>query len=497
MDADKAVVHFDLHAKRALERSGLAGRKRLLVAVSGGPDSLAMLLALCHLRGELGIELHGAHLDHGLRGEASRADAVFASETFRTLGLECTVDRADVPRYQEKHRMSLEEASREVRYEFLGRVAREQRADAIALGHTSDDQAETVLMNIIRGSGLVGLRGMQPTSRRSIGGEDALLVRPLLGISRNETVAYCRALGLKPRHDESNLSVELTRNRVRLELLPLMEELNPAVRDALARLSSSAGQGVEYLESQVDDIWDEVACRQGNSVVLHRGAFGRLPPALKALVVRRAVASLKGDLNDIQGVHADDMVRLMGGPAGRSISLPGPLRFSVGYSEGTVSLDGDGPPPLPPLDGEHPLNIPGETVVGDWRVIATLLSPPKPRVRAASVRGEPASVRGEHVEPRPSIPDGMTAHLSYDKLGSQLRIRGRRPGDRFQPLGMATQKKLQDFMVDAKVPRQLRDRVPLIVSPRGIAWVAGWRVADWAKVEDAEQRVLELRLLPL
>ena len=239
MGAAVIVTRFEGDVREALEAAQLTGR-RLVVAVSGGPDSLAMLYALHRLRDELGLALHVAHLDHRLRGQDSAADAEFVAQTCAKLGIDCTVEDLDVLAFRREHRMSLEEAAREVRYRFLANVAEQVGADAVALGHTSDDQVETVLMNVIRGSGLRGLRGMMPTSNRHIEGSDATLFRPLLNLSKQDTIAYCEALHLTPRADESNRSTEMTRNRVRLELLPLLRDMNPAFGDAALRLSRNA-----------------------------------------------------------------------------------------------------------------------------------------------------------------------------------------------------------------------------------------------------------------
>ena len=243
MGALDIVTRFEREVRTAVEAGHLTG-KRLVVAVSGGPDSLAMLYALHHLQGALCLTLHVAHLDHELRGEDSAADAEFVAQTCAKLGVDCTVEAADVPAFQREHRMSLEEAAREVRYRFLAHVAEREGAHAIALGHTSDDQVETVLMNFIRGSGLRGLRGMLPTSRRRIDESDVTISRPLLNLSKQDTIAYCEALDLNPRFDESNRSIEMTRNRIRLELLPLLQELNPAFGDAVLRLSKNAGDAL-------------------------------------------------------------------------------------------------------------------------------------------------------------------------------------------------------------------------------------------------------------
>jgi tRNA(Ile)-lysidine synthase len=487
MAHDEIVELLDRRVRETLERVGLERGGLLIVAVSGGPDSLAMLHALARLRDTLGLRLHGAHLDHRLRGDESAADSDFVATICHGLGLPVTLEQADVSSHRRSEGISLEEAARDLRYEFLARLAEQHGAGGIALGHTADDQTETVLMNIIRGSGLTGLRGMRPAAERIFNGRKVTLIRPLLGVGRNETAEYCHAMGLAPREDSSNMSFEHRRNRVRLELMPLLEEYNPSVRDALRRLSDSATQDLDYLETEVAVAWDKMAGATEGGVVLDRRAVSALAPGLRAHLLRRAVQAAKGDLKDVEQTHIDSLAGLLDGPAGRSLSLPGGVRVMVTYNEAIVTPAGVDPCPLPPLEGPRPLNIPGETVLEGWRVTAGILSskgktPPTPQDN----RETPDLSRGTATPPE-------TALLDRHSLGPSLCVRPWRPGDRFQPLGMSGTKKLQDFFVDAKVPRVWRDRVPLVVSTRGIAWVVGWRIAEWARVGSETEGALDIR----
>ena len=483
----------DALVRNALRRSGLSPGARLVVAVSGGPDSLALLHSLKRLQGKTALELHGAHLDHGLRGEASAADARFVAQTFRALSIPLTSGSADVEAYRARRSMSLEEAAREVRYDFLARVATEQDADAVALGHTAADQVETVLMHIVRGSGLAGLAGMEPSVRRSIaphirhscasgnpfpesctvGGTELLLVRPLLAIVREDTLAYCEALGLEPRLDESNRSPLMTRNRVRMDVMPLLEELNPQVRNALLRLSRVARQQISHLDEQLASLPPGAMRVEAGTVTLDRSLVATLPAAVRLHLLRLAVATARGDLDGIYQAHLDRMDGMLAGSASRTADLPGGLAFSVGYDEATLTF---GPPPQPdmppPLTRAHPLNVPGETAAEGWLVTA-------------------------HIAPAhdETPPDGaLTARLDPGLAGEPLSLRPRQPGDRFQPLGMTGRKKLKDFLIDEKVPRAHRDRIPLLVTPRGIAWVPGHRVAEWAKLPPGAQEALHVHL---
>ena len=465
--------------KAALERAGYVDTGTLLVvAVSGGPDSLALLHCLTRLTESTGLRLHVAHLNHDFRGEEAEEDARFVSSVAGHLGLPVTVERADPLAYQKEMQVSsFEEAARELRYRFLGRLAGELGAAAVALGHTSDDLAETVLMHIVRGSGIHGLRGMEELSvwQSRTGGSPANLFRPLLGATRKETGLYCREGGIGFREDSSNLDLRFTRNRVRHQLLPSLESYNPRIREALVRLAWSAALEVSYLEEQTASAWARAALEGDRSVVLDTHALASLHPLLRRLVLRRAYERVAGDTRRLEEVHLEAMEEAIRSPAGRVRHLPRGLKLHSAYGQLILGREDTVPCPFPSLVGERELEMPstgGESAIEicGWRVSVRLL----PQVQAT----------GE---------DPYLGSFDGEALGSGLSVRSRRPGDRFQPLGMGEEKKLQDFFVDQKVPRTWRDRIPLLVSERGIAWVVGYRVAEWARVRDDTQRVRQIR----
>ena len=475
MGASDIVTRFEGEVREALEAAQLTGR-RLVVAVSGGPDSLALLYALHRLRDELGLALHVAHLDHRLRGQDSAADAEFVAQTCAKLGIDYTVEDVDVLAFRREHRMSLEEAAREVRYRFLANVAEQVGAEAVVLGHTSDDQVETVLMNVIRGSGLRGLRGMMPVSKQRIAGSDLTLFRPLLNLPKQDTIAYCEALHLTPRADESNRSMEMTRNRIRLELLPLLRDMNPAFGDAALRLSRNAVDALAVVDKAVDEAWSDAVTEEGESIRIDRERFFELDAALRSHLVIRALSHVKGDTQGIERIHVDDAVNAVIESSGSQLHLPGGLRLIVEqrsahlYAEDDVFASSS-------FDAS-PLAVPGLKTVGGWRISTE-------RIKIAS-------------EDRSSGTYWHSAEQFVERFGrgvdvSSLAVRSRVPGDRFQPLGMSGTKKLKDFMIDEKVPGSMRDGVPLIVTSRGIAWVVGWRIAEWAKVDD-DHECLEIRV---
>ena len=467
--------------KASLERAGLIGGDApLIAAVSGGPDSMAMLYSLLGLIENPRQRLHVAHLDHNFRDEA-KEDARFVSSIAADLGLSATVDKADPVAYQKDAGISsFEEAAREVRYSFLSRIAAETHAAAIALGHTADDLAETVLMHIIRGSGVHGLRGMEELStwRSRNGYQESVLFRPLLQVTKSDTLVHCRERGIAFREDPANLLPQFTRNSVRHELLPSLEKYNPRIREALVRLARSASLELDYLERALDALWPTVASLEPESVLLDSSSLASLHPLMRRLVLRRAYRELAGDTRRLEAAHLEAMADFAGGPPGRELDLPRGLRLCSSYRQIILTLKRELPSPFPSLDGEYELTLPpqGEENVAEvsgWKVTARLLPPSRP-------------------------PEGnaFVARLELETLGGGVWVRARRPGDRFQPRGMRSEKKLQDFFVDEKVPRAWRDRIPLVVSERGIAWVVGYRVAEWAAAGENSSQTCEIRFSP-
>ena len=474
MGVPDIITRFEHEVREAFEAAQLIG-KRLVVAVSGGPDSLAMLYALHRLQDELGITLHVAHLDHQLRGVDSAADAEFVAHICAKLDVDCMVKDEDVLAFQKERRLSLEEAAREVRYRFLVGVAERVGANAVALGHTSDDQVETVLMNIVRGSGLRGLRGMMPMSRRRIAGSEVTLFRPLLNLSKQDTIAYCEALDLAPRSDESNRSPDMTRNRVRLGLLPILRDMNPAFGDAVLRLSRNADDALAVVDKAVDAAWSDAVAEEGEAIRIDREKFRAMNTAMRTHLVMRALSQVKGDTRGIERVHIEDATRAILNSPGTQVHLPDGLRLAL-EQRAALIYAGDYSMTSTSIYATS-LVVPGETTVGEWCITTSRIKIPS--------GNRPRDESGQ-------FPKGFIERFGSAVDGASLCVRTRLPGDRFQPLGMSGTKKLKDFMIDAKIPNSMRDSVPLIITSRGIAWVIGWRIAEWAKVDQDDRACLQI-----
>lgn len=448
---------------------------KVVVGVSGGPDSLCLLHLLNCLQEELGIALHVAHLHHALRGEEADEDARFVERLTTSWGLPSTVEKRDVPAHAEREKLAIEQAARQVRYTFLAEVAKGVGASSVAVGHNADDQVETIIMHWLRGAGTAGLRGMRPLQRWPLPGIDLRLVRPLLEIPREEIEAYCQEHRLRPRFDHSNLDTTYYRNRIRHELLPLLEEYNPNIREVIRRAALIIADDHDYLASQGQRAWEKAVREMEGALVFDLKAWEKLHPSLQRQLLRRAIRNLRSDLRNIDWVHIEGARRALDEkPAGTEVTLPRGLSLFRSYDTFVIG-DMIPLPEIPLIEEETKIAVPGKTPLLDWELITEVL---------AGERGKEEALNNQ---------DPWQAYLDLDQVGQDLILRGRKPGDRFQPLGMGGRSKpLREFMIDAKIPHHIRDKAPLVVSPQNIVWVAGYRIDERARVTERTERVLKI-----
>lgn len=480
-------------ARHSLLRQLAMGRP-LVVAVSGGADSLCLLHLLHRASPQLGLRLHIATLDHGLRGEDSRADAEFVAQTAADWGLPATCERVDVAALAARHNLSIEEAARRTRYSFLARVAAATGAAAIALGHTADDQAETILMHLIRGSGLTGLRGMQPatplTAAYLLPGDSLppglTLLRPLLGISRAATQAYCDTFGLAARHDKTNADLTYFRNRIRHEVLPLLERLTPGIRERLARTAETLAADYAALEAQFSAALATcLVSRRADRIILRLSRFRSDEYCVSSQrgmlrLAQRQLAPAGGEISYPALEKALRVARQ--GVTGQQADLPGGFLLRVEYdhlilqrADALTSL-----PDWPLLQPGMlvPVAVPGCTALPDcpWALEVRWLAPDE----------NPTAFHGQPLTATLAIPPGTS-----------LALRTRQPGDRFQPFGLAGQtQKVKDFLINAHMPAGIRDRLPLLTAGGAIAWVIAGphsRIAQPYALTDRAQTALLLR----
>jgi len=449
--------------KHAMVVSG----ETVVVGVSGGPDSVALLHILYRLRENLNIKLVVAHLNHRFRGVEAQADARFVLDLAERMHLQAFVESRDVPAYCARNGFSAQAGAREVRYSFFSEVAVKTGASRVALGHHADDQAETILLHIIRGTGPGGLRGMLPV-------RDDFFIRPLLNLRRRDIVAYCDRHGLIYRHDSSNATPKYLRNRVRLELMPLLEKnYNPSLVYTLNRLGEICRDEEEYLEKQVGEIYNRVRLKSnGHTVSLDRNRLQSCPQAIVRRVVRRAWAEVCGDKDELGFRHIDQVVEIIKGAGGyRQVTLPRGVICQTNYDllVFTLSRENNEVPFY-----QHLLKVPGVTFIPEIGVLI----------------GAQVLPRGEAGDPAGLGPQEVL--LDYGVLSLPLVVRRRLAGDRFSPLGLEGTVKLKKFFIDHKVPRYMRDRIPLVVSGNDIIWVAGMRPGDRWKVTEATETCLRL-----
>jgi tRNA(Ile)-lysidine synthase len=428
--------------RQTAERYGM-DLSRPLALVSGGPDSVALLRVLVGLGGEPVV----VHVDHGLRGAESREDAEFVRDLCDRLNVRCEIKRLRL-----EEGPNLQERARDERYRLAEEVADDLGLQAIAVGHTADDVAETVLMNLARGTGLRGLAGIPPMRGR--------LVRPLIGRTRREILEYLASLDQPYRTDPTNLTGKYARNRVRLEVLPVLEELYPGAARNLARGAALAREDLEVLE----DLAAEVIQRRGEEVVLPLGELSELRPALRRYAVRRAYSELLPDAPPLGSALVEAVLGLVG-EGTRTLDLPGDVVASARVGE-EISLY----PRPTPLAGEEEIRV-GETLFAGWRISSREVS-----------RYEPTDAS------RPEV-----AYL--DAARGPYRVRLAREGDTIRPLGLGGTKKVLRAMMDRKVPKDLRRRTPVVVDARGeVAWIPLGELGEGFKVDEATEGVLRLEV---
>ena len=476
------------HTLARLDAAGSRTRtpRPVVLGVSGGPDSLAMLHLFARARGTLNVVPVAVHVDHQIRGEDARLDAAFVAETANAWGVPVRIVRVDVPALAAERRLSLEEAARQARYTALGQVAAQIGAYDVAVAHNLDDQAETVLMHLLRGAGLAGLRGMLPAAPLSDYHlltpveRNVRIIRPLLGILRERIEAYCAAHGLQPRFDRSNLDTTFFRNRLRREIIPMLEQVNPNLRETLARTASVLAADYELLASDTDATLEAITLEASEDRVRFdlRGWRG-LPLSTQRAAIRRAVLWLREGLRDVSYEPIEAAVEVArNGPTGAEATLPGGLRLRVGYD--ALDIAGEGRPT--PRPG-WPLLEPGSRV--------EVTAPGVTGLPGTGWRFELTIYDGPHSGPawKRLLKDPWAAPLNAARLDAPLALRTREPGDRFAPMGVGGTKKVSDFMIDQKIPADWRDYVPLLVCGSEIVWVCGWRVDERYAVEPATARV--------
>ena len=425
---------------------------------------MALLQALWEMRQEWRLTLVVAYLDHGLRPEAA-AEQSFVRQRATDLGLPFVTEKADVGALRQEKHLSLQEAAREVRYSFFLRAASDFSAEKIALGHTADDQAESVLMRFLRGSGTRGLAGIPPK-------RDDRIIRPLIEVWRQEVEYFLRERNIPFREDASNRSLHFLRNRIRHELVPTLEKYNPQIRQILCQMAERFRLEEEYWQSLVQKKFPLLMRKQrSGSVSLDIPLLSALPVPLRLRVFRRAIETVLGNLRGFGFLHFEAVENLWQNPAPhKKIRLPHKISVSKSYGELKFSSGRE------------------ETAAFEYAVLrpGVLEIPEIGREMRFSIRDK---ARDEVFANTPG-----KALVEADHIQFPLTVRSFRPGDRFRPLGMEGEKKIKDFFIDQKIPLLQRRGIPLLFFQSQLLWIAGLRLDDRFRIKAESRRILQVEL---
>jgi tRNA(Ile)-lysidine synthase len=440
---------------------------KVVVAVSGGADSMALLFALFQLRSVYNMRLIVAHVNHQLRGEEAEQDALFVEQQAARLGLPFHQTWVDVKALQQSAGISVQQAARQLRYRFLHALHQALNATRIALGHTADDQAETLLMRLVRGSGPAGLAGI-PAVRLPF-------IRPLISVSRPVIYAYLQSEHCPWVEDSSNAHTVYLRNRVRLDLLPKLQQYNPQIVRRLNELADMLRADSQVLEQQVDE-WalQTLAWQTRGRVEICCRLFAFAPVAIQRRLLRRVIEALASSPEAVGFKHIERLRQfIVSGNQERGCSLPGEIGIER-RAETMLLWNGSG---FPAISCMLALPVPGKVDIVSLNIRLT-----------ADVILKPCHLG--RMSPQRAL-------LDFDRIVGPLHVRFRQPGDCFYPLGSPGSKKLQDFFIDTKIPRGERPYVPLVVNKREIVWVVGYRIAEPFKLRPETNHVLCLQCCAL
>ena len=453
-----------------LQHDMICSGEAIVVGFSGGVDSLALLVALYELRHPLDCQLHIAHLNHQLRGD-STSDAELVKQYANLLKLPFTIKKIDIPALIKQRNQSIEALARKERYEFFETVSKKIGATKVALGHQRNDQAETVLMNLLRGAALTGLRGILPI-------RDGKFIRPLLDFSRTEIEEFVAEQGLQPCDDSTNWDRNFLRNRIRLDLLPLLKrDYNRNIQNTLAQNAELLRAESDYLEDIARKALDACLAEPATHdvVILNRLMFLRHHPALRRRILRLAIGQIQGDMKQLAFNHSEFMLQLSEGKSpNRQLNLPNNLEFLRAYNQLIIQR-----PTSKIGEFEYTVAVPGDNNFPALNavMVATIVEAPS---RKTSY-----------------VLDGkFQAVFDVDQIQMPLKIRSRRAGDRFQPFGMKGTKKVKDFLIDSKIPQRVRQSIPTLVTGDEILWVVGHRTSEKCKVSNKTRRFLHLTYSP-
>lgn len=433
----------------------------IVVGVSGGPDSMALLYCLLEARKTIPFNIHVAHVNHGVRGEEARRDQLFVEKKCKELGLPFYTRNVNMNEYAKEKGITSEEAGRELRYGFFREILKDLGKGKIAVAHNMNDQAETILMRIMRGTGPDGLKGMEYKSND--------IIRPILGIDRKEIEEYIVKKGIETVLDKTNLEPIYSRNKIRLELIPYIEKnFNPNIVNTLWRMSRIFSLDLNFLEKYTKIKFNNMLKRYDkNSIILHGGKFLEEHRSIQQRILRNAILEINNSLQGITETQISSAVDILKNfQTGKKFHFSNDIVLRTNYDEIIIEKSKESDK----ITYSYDIDVPGAISLDNGYYFETKII-----IKDDNFVMEKAK---------------NVRYFDFDKVKGNLKIRNRREGDRFVPFGMRGSKKLKDYFIDEKVPRDLRDRIPLVVDDENILWVVGYRTNDLYKVTDATKRIL-------
>ncbi|GAK49326.1 tRNA(Ile)-lysidine synthase [Candidatus Moduliflexus flocculans] len=458
------------------EHQMLTSGERVLVGVSGGVDSVVLLHVLRRLSHRLNIRLHVAHLNHQFRGEEAARDAEFVQRLAELYDVPCTIESVDVPARIREKKLSPQDAARSARYQFFFDLAAKIGAQKIATAHHADDQAETVLLGLIRGVGLHGLGGIQPVS-------NGIIIRPLLSTTRAQIEQFAQAEKLAYITDSSNFSRKYLRNAIRLDLIPMLQKcFSPAILKRLAAYAQMFQEDAFFIDKMTQAHYHNVCHREDAAIQIDLAQFFCLPATLRRAIIVQAFHELTNAAYTLSMKQVRAVLELFErAVSGQSYSLPSGIIASCQERSGRLQHGKQlhGLPDEAVLKAV-PLICPGVTRIGSWQIETTM----KDRASSQSLLSH-QQLQDEEV---------IVQEMDYDRLSLPIIVRFREPGDWFCPLGMVGKKRLKKFFIDRKVPQHTRQTIPLLVDQVGVVWVAGYAIDERVKVTTQTSRLLRCRI---
>lgn len=440
--------------------------EKVLIGVSGGPDSMALLYVLMEIRKEIPFSIYVAHVNHGVRGMEADEDEEFVKNEALKNDIPYYSKRIDMDGYAREHKISSEDAGRILRYKFFREIISSLGGGKIAVAHNKDDQAETLLMRFMRGTGIDGLRGMEYKN------DD--IIRPILGISRSEIEEYIKSNNIKTRLDRTNLEPIYSRNKIRLELIPYIESnFNPNIVDTLWRISATSQRDSSFLKELSHEKYKQmVKFEDGNSIILCRGKFLLEHEAIKFRIIRHCIEKLSGNLKGITETHIRDVVELSKGETGKSIDLINCIKVKTSYDDLIIEVD----------KVKEKVSYNKSISIGEYTYFKELGFAVETKVLPVE-------------EVKFNFKDRFIKYFDYDRIVGILTIRNRLPGDVFVPFGMKGTKKLKDYFIDEKVPIPDRDTIPILVDEKNIIWIIGMRTSEYYKITPETKNVLVVKYI--